>query len=132
MQSLDFTFIPDGGIAGKSGTLQMLSPSGGNLRGVQPLVRHPRKRDVWGLDVRALPAAGNWTFRFVLNGPAGTGSGELSSLQVLGQPGPPLGLSWAISTLPLIGLVALLVVAWRRTRSRLSGVSWDDDAPATA
>src|SRR5207248_1061751 len=64
----------------------------------------------------------------VINGPAGTGSGQLRGLQVLQQPGPPMGLSWAISTLPLIALVVLIVLAWRRTRSRLRG----GGLPATA
>lgn len=120
MQSLDFTFIPEGGIEDKSGTLSMISPEG-QLTRKQPLVRHPRKRDVWGLDVRSLPRPGDWTFRFTVNGPAGSGTGDLRALPVQPQPGPPMGLSWAISTLPLIGLVVLVVVAWRRTRSRLRG-----------
>ena len=120
MQSLDFTFIPEGGIEDKSGTLTMLGP--GNLqRRAQPLVRHPRKRDVWGLDVRSLPQPGEWTFRFTVNGPAGSGTGDLRALPVQEQPGPPMGVSWAVSTLPLIGLVVLVVVAWRRTRGRLRG-----------
>ncbi|WP_103354899.1 hypothetical protein [Amycolatopsis sp. CA-128772] len=126
MQSLDFTFIPDGGIEDKSGRLTMLGP-GGAQRRAQPLVRHPRKREVWGLDVRSLPQPGEWTFRFTVNGPAGSGTGELRALPVLQQPGPPMGVSWAISTLPLIGLVVLVVVAWRRTRGRLRG----GELPAT-
>jgi hypothetical protein len=114
-QSLDFTFTPDGGIDGKSGRLTM--SNGGQQRGRgQVLVRHPRKREVWGLDVRSLPNAGDWTFKFGLDGPAGHGEGQLAGLKVLEQPGPPMGLSWAISTIPLFGLVALIVVAWRRTR----------------
>lgn len=119
-QSLDFTFIPDGGIDDKSGTLTMINPEGGKNR-TQPLVRHPRKLDVWGLDVRSMPRPGDWTFRFTVNGPAGSGTGDLRALPVQEQPGPPMGLSWAISTLPLIGLVVLIVAAWRRTRSRLRG-----------
>ncbi|WAL69323.1 hypothetical protein ORV05_16620 [Amycolatopsis cynarae] len=118
MQSLDFTFIPDGGIDGKTGTLAQISPVGGMTR-MQPLARHPRKRDVWGLDVRSLKSAGEWTFRFRIDGPQGSGTGELRGLTVLGQPGPPMALSWSISILPLIALVAFLVIAWRRTRSRL-------------
>lgn len=113
MQSLDFTFAPADGIAGKKGTLTML---GGDVRDDTPLARHPRKRDVWGLDIHALPAPGTWTFRFDIEGPAGPASGELKNLQVMEQPGPPMGLSWAISTIPLFGLVGLVVVAWRRTR----------------
>lgn len=113
MQSLDFTFIPDDGITGKSGTLTRVSP-GGKLK--TPLVRHPRKRDVWGLDVQALPAAGDWTFTFDIDGPAGHGTGSLQHLTVLDQPGPPMPLSWAVCALPVIGLTAFLVVAWRRNR----------------
>jgi hypothetical protein len=112
MQSLDFTFAPDGGIAGMSGAIEAVGPEG---RYSEPLARHPRKRDMWGLDVQSLPSPGDWTFRFTLDGPAGHGVGELRPFTVLEQPGPPLGLSWAISTLPLWGLIALIVVAWRRT-----------------
>lgn len=117
MQSLDFTFSPDGGIADKSGTLTQIAP-GNRLTRAQPLARHPRKREVWGLDVRSLDTQGNWTFRFVINGPQGRGAGELDNLTVLQQPGPPLALSWSISSLPLIGLVVFLAIAWRRTRTR--------------
>jgi hypothetical protein len=109
MQSLDFTFMPDDGIDGKSGRVVVVN--GKSSRG-EPLARHPRKREVWGLDVRSLPVPGDWTFRFTING----ATGELSGVHVLDQPGPPLGLSWGISTLPLFGLIALIVVAWRRTR----------------
>jgi hypothetical protein len=118
-QSLDFTFIPDGGIEGKSGTLVTINPEGRRPTRAQPLAKHPRKRDVWGLDIRSLATPGDWTFQFKLDGPAGPGAGELKNLQVLEQPGPPMGLSWAISTLPLFALIALAVVAWRRTRGRL-------------
>jgi hypothetical protein len=113
MQSLDFTFAPEDGIAGKAGVLTM---SQGQFIMDEPLARHPRKREVWGLDIRSLPAPGAWTLRFDVEGPAGTGTGELKNLQVMEQPGPPMGLSWAVSTIPLFGLIALIVVAWRRTR----------------
>lgn len=125
MQSLDFTFMPDGGIEGKSGSLVMTvdDKASTDKRGRgQPLVRHPRKREVWGLDVRSLPVAGDWKFQFTIDGPQGTGTGALTGLNVLDQPGPPLGLSWSISTLPLFGLVALIVVAWRRTRRPATAV----------
>jgi hypothetical protein len=116
MQSLDFTFAPDDGIAGKQGTLTM---SLGQFSMDDPLARHPRKREVWGLDIQSLSAPGAWTLRFDINGAAGPGSGELKNLQVMEQPGPPMGLSWGISTVPLFGLIALIVVAWRRTRVRV-------------
>ncbi|MBL1078262.1 hypothetical protein JK358_28025 [Nocardia sp. 2] len=114
MQSLDFTFTPDGGIEGKSGELVQIQPDGRAYRG-EPLSRHPRKREVWGLDVRSLEKQGTWTFRFTIDGPQGEATGELRDLAVLEQPGPPLALSWALSTLPLIGLVVFLGYAWRRT-----------------
>ncbi|MEV0167581.1 hypothetical protein [Nonomuraea fuscirosea] len=114
MQSLDFSFLPEGGIGGKNGTLTLIAPDGAEHQG--RLVRHPRKREVWGLDIVALPEQGRWTLRFAVNGP-GTGDAVIN---VLEQPGPPLGISWAISSVPVIGLVALIVTAWRRTRPRLS------------
>ncbi|MGH3585133.1 MAG: hypothetical protein ACRDQ0_02320 [Pseudonocardia sp.] len=111
MQSLDFTFLPDGGIAGRSGTVSLVGPRGTET---EPLARHPRKRDVWGLDVTALDDEGTWTLRWTIDGAEGSGTGELTGVTVLGQPGPPLPLSWAISILPLLGLAALLTVAVRR------------------
>ncbi|WP_460344802.1 hypothetical protein [Actinoallomurus acanthiterrae] len=117
MQSLDFTFAPSGGLTGKSGTLFMTGP--GMKRGMRmggPLSRHPRKRDVWGLDVRALSTAGQWSLTFTIDGSRGRGTGTLDNLTVLRQPGPPLALSWALCALPVVGLIAFLVVAWRRHR----------------
>ncbi|MFI6908372.1 hypothetical protein ACIBKY_44425 [Nonomuraea sp. NPDC050394] len=117
MQSLDFTFVPDGGLIGKSGTLSMTGPGmKQGMRRASSLSRHPRKRDVWGLDIQALPRAGQWNFTFTVNGPRGKGEGTLGNLTVLEQPGPPLALSWALCMLPVVGLIAFLVVAWRRHR----------------
>ncbi len=113
MRSLDFTFVPDGGITGKSGVVTMIAPNG--YREGNRLARHPRKREVWGLDTFSLPVEGDWTFKFTVDGPAGRGEGRTGSFPVLPQPGPPLALSWSISTVPLWALAALIVVAWRRT-----------------
>ncbi|WP_439657310.1 hypothetical protein ACSHWB_33615 [Lentzea sp. HUAS TT2] len=118
MQSLDFTFAPEDGIDGKKGTLTVLHE--GVVGDDDPLARHPRKREVWGLDIYALPEPGTWTLRFDVDGPAGAGTGELTNLQVMEQPGPPMGLSWAVSTIPLFGLIALIVIAWRRTRTAVA------------
>ncbi len=112
MQSLDFTFVPGGGIGGKSGTITLIGPDG--ARQESRLVRHPRNRQVWGLDILALPDQGRWTLRFAVNGPSGSGTGDVV-VNVLEQPGPPLGISWAISSVPVLGLITLIVTAWRRT-----------------
>ncbi|MFI9488252.1 hypothetical protein ACIG47_17845 [Promicromonospora sp. NPDC052451] len=125
MQSLDFSFAPAGGLQGMSGELTVIDPDG--AAETEPLARHPRDQDLWGLDVESLNAPGDWTFRFTVDGPQGPATGELTGLEVLEQPGPPLGLSWSVSTLPLLGLVALVVVAWRRTRPGAR----QGDTPAT-
>ncbi|WP_141717588.1 hypothetical protein [Nocardia altamirensis] len=116
MKSLDFTFVPDGGIADKSGTLKIEGPGLRQGRRPAPLVRHPRKRDNWGLDVRAFDDPGDYSFTFAIDGPLGHGEGTLSGVHILDQPGPPLALSWTIGSLPLIGLIVFLGVAWRRTK----------------
>ncbi|WP_405162612.1 hypothetical protein OG203_41125 [Nocardia sp. NBC_01499] len=116
MKSLDFTFMPDGGIDGKSGTIQIEGPAFHGWKRAAPLVRHPRKRDSWGLDILAINDPGSYDFRFTLDGPAGHGEGTLEGVHVLDQPGPPLSLSWTIASLPLLGLIAFLSVSWRRTR----------------
>lgn len=115
MQSLDFTFEPEGGIAGKSGTIATIAPDGGT--DVDRLARHPRNRDVWGLDVQSLNSPGTWTLRFTIDGPEGEGTGDLA-VDVLKQPGPPLPLSWAIGLIPLTLTLVLFVVVWARTGRR--------------
>jgi hypothetical protein len=114
-QSLDFTFEPAGGIDRFTGTLVVVSPTGeeDNLRrppGVHGLPRHPRQPDVWGLDVFALGEPGDWTFTFGLDGPQGPATATVT-VPVLDQPGPPLGLSWLISTVPLFVIAGLLATA---------------------
>jgi hypothetical protein len=112
MQSLDFTFAPTTGITGKSGTLTISGPENQSSQ----LARHPRERSVWGLDVTALDNAGTYSFTFTITGSQGTGTGTLSNVAVLSQPGPPLPLSWSISSLPAIAMIVFIVLAWRRKR----------------
>ncbi|MFD0888264.1 hypothetical protein ACFQ08_27305 [Streptosporangium algeriense] len=113
MQSLDFTFTPDDGIAGKRGFIAMTDSGDEGHR--SRLARHPRKREVWGMDTVAMPTEGVWRFALTVEGPAGRGEGVLKDIQVLPQPGPPMALSWSIGTIPLWALIGLLAVAWRRT-----------------
>lgn len=117
MQSLDFTFDPDGGHAGKTGSVDAALPDGSAAES-WPLARHPRKLDVWGLDIQALPADGPWTFHITVDGPAGRGEGSLTGIPVLEQPGPPLALSWFVAGLPVLAMLGFVTIAWRRTRQR--------------
>ena len=116
MQSVDYTFMPDGGITGKTGSLLLDGPGVKSDEHVRPLVHHPRKPDSWGLDVQAFDAPGTYSIGFAIDGPQGHGQGTLNGVTVLNQPGPPLPLSWTIASLPFLGLMALIVVAWRRTQ----------------
>lgn len=112
MQSLEFTFAPDGGIAGKSGTVSEISPEG--TADESPLARHPRDRQLWGLDVHSVPTPGTWTYRFTIDGPQGQGTGELP-VNVLDQPGPPIGPMWVIGLIPVALGVVFMGVVWIRT-----------------
>jgi hypothetical protein len=115
MQSLDFTFDVSGGNRGKSGEVAMVAPDG-SLAGESPLSPHPRKREVWGIDVQSLPSEGLWSIRFTVIGPTGKNEGSLTGVTVLSQPGPPFALSWLVAGLPLLLVAACIVVASRRTR----------------
>lgn len=116
MKSLDFTFVPDGGIAGKKGLMLMQGPGIPGGARILPLVRHPRKRDSWGLDTKSFNTPGSYNIGFQILGPQGVGQGILRGIPVLNQPGPPLPLSWTVGSLPFVGLVAFIALAWRRTQ----------------
>lgn len=116
MQSLDITFVPEGGIADKQGTLTVSGAEEKNdLQGAL-LARHPRKLEVWGLDVISLDTAGTYAIDLRVEGPEGAATGSLQGLEVLPQPGPPLALSWAVCSIPFVGLVVLVAVGWGRAR----------------
>lgn len=113
-RSLDFIFYPADGIVGKTGTLTLIGPDG--FAESEPLGRFPRARSVWGLDVRSLPLEGVWQVKFVIDGPLGRGEGMLPYLRVGPRPGPPIALSWLIGFLPILTLLALIILAWRRVK----------------
>lgn len=125
LQSLDFTFEPAGGIEGRTGLVTTVSPSG-DRRGLQGIVlerrgdsivlpRHPRARQVWGLDVVSLPEEGTWRFEFAVEGRGGTSTGVLP-IRAIEQPGPPLALSWTVALTPWAPVAVLVAVGWGRTR----------------
>jgi hypothetical protein len=114
-RSLDITFEPEGGIAGKTATIEITNPNG-DWYEVGPLGRHPRQRDLWGLDLIALPTPGKWSIELTVTGPEGTGAGTLTGVPVLERPGPPLWPIWLIAALPLVFLVWLGIRGWRSVR----------------
>jgi hypothetical protein len=121
-RSLDFTFLPDGDITGHQGTLKLVGPD--HPGAAERLARHPRARDQWGLDIRALPAEGVWNLEFTLDGPKGEGRGVLA-VPVGPRPGPPSWLSWGVGLGPVIvGGIVLLIVWVRGRRSRRDAWTW--------
>lgn len=121
-RSLDIIFVPDGGIAGRSGSLTLVTPTGDEE--TLPLTRHPRMRSAWGLDVVALPDEGPWGLVFTIDGAEGRGVGRLAPLTLGARPGPPAALSWAIGLLPALGMLALVAVAWWRVRPGRRADTW--------
>jgi hypothetical protein len=116
-RSLDITFEPEGGIEGKTATIKITDPNGEWDRGgVGPLGRHPRQRELWGLDLIAFPTPGDWTIELTIDGPEGTGTGTLSGIPVGERPGPPPAPMWAIAALPLFFLIWLGVRGWLTVR----------------
>jgi hypothetical protein len=120
-RSLDFLFLPEGGIDGLSGTLTFIDPSGQEFS--TPLSRHPRQRSAWGLDVFAVPWEGPWTVVFTIDGPQGQGVGRLP-LMVGERPGPPAALAWGLGLIPVVALLGLVAVAWARVRPGRQPDAW--------
>ncbi|MGH8876713.1 MAG: hypothetical protein ACRD0P_05115 [Stackebrandtia sp.] len=121
-RSLDFTFEPEGGIEGRSGTLRTISPDGEPVEvgwlddSIEvDLPRHPLVHDVWGLDIVALPQEGTWTFEFTIADGEDVAKGSLP-IKVGPRPGPPKLLGWTVGLLPWLALVPFLVYGWVRTR----------------
>lgn len=114
-RAIDITFMPDGGIAGKSATLALVRPGANEAahRFGGELGRHPRQREYWGLDLIALPAEGEWTLTLTVDGAAGPGETSFT-LPVGPRPGPPPLPMWLLGILPAVALVALVVAGWRR------------------
>lgn len=129
-RSLDFTFEPEGGITGRTGTLRTVSPSGEPVEvgwlddSVEvELPRHPLAHEVWGLDIVALPQEGTWLFEFTVEDETGVATGSLP-IEVGPRPGPPKALGWTVGLLPWVATVPFLVYGWIRTRPiRLRRVS---------
>ncbi|MGL5865235.1 MAG: hypothetical protein ACRCYX_05080 [Dermatophilaceae bacterium] len=128
-RSFDLVIDPDGGIAGTSGSLTVRTPTGAALEGFEktPLVRHPRQRESWGLDVVAFTgdgAGGRWSIEFVIDGPRGRGEGRLAALPLGPIPGPPQSFSWAVATVPTLVLATAAVLGWRRLRPGRDSHAW--------
>jgi hypothetical protein len=131
-KSLDFTFAPEGGITDKSGTITLLLPTTSNATPAEresfevalPLARYARDRNIWGIDVTALPEEGQWKFQFEIDGPQGKGTGSLDVV-LLPRPAflPPL-INWSLGLLPCIGIIALVSVAWRRAKTGKRAETW--------
>ncbi|MGL4178503.1 MAG: hypothetical protein ACRCSN_20795 [Dermatophilaceae bacterium] len=134
-RSFDLVIDPDGGIAGKSGSLTVRTPTGAALEDFEeaPLVRHPRQRESWGLDVVAFTgdgAGGRWSIEFVVDGPSGRGEGRLAVLPLGPVPGPPQSFSWAVATVPTLVLATAAVLGWRRLRPGRDPQAWSITAAA--
>jgi hypothetical protein len=114
-RSLDITFEPEGGIEGKTASIRIIDPNGEWHEG-GPIGRHPRQRELWGLDLIALPTTGDWTIELTVDGPQGSGTGTLTSIPVGERPGPPLAPMWLIAALPLCFLLWIGVRGWLQVR----------------
>jgi hypothetical protein len=80
------------------------------------MVRHPRFRDVWGVDLIALPWAGDWALELTIDGPLGHGVTTVGPITLLERPGPPATAAWIVGVLPIAYLVWLVARSWSRVR----------------
>lgn len=114
-QSLDFLFMPEGGIDDKSGTLTFIYPDG-EASDKNDLPRFPRDRSIWGFDIFAISEQGQQGFKFDLDGPQGKGTGTLEFVVLPPPPFLPTALSWTIGLLPFFGIFVVIIATWFRVR----------------
>jgi hypothetical protein len=77
-----------------------------------PLARHPRKLDVWGLHVQALPESAREASP--LPSTATPARGTLQDVAILDQPGLPMAVSWNIAAISPVALLVYLGSGRRR------------------
>ena len=116
-RSLDMTFMPVGGIEGKSGTATLtLKDSKDSIQIKQDLVRFTKNRSIWGYDLISIPKKGTWNLEFTINGKQGKGVGNLK-LEVLERPaGPSVALTQPLGLIPILAVLMLATRAWLRVR----------------
>lgn len=122
-RSIDFTFVPQGGILGKTGRLKLIKPSNETYFEMDRLPRFPRDRSVWGFDSIAFPTEGTWQLEITLNG---EGSARLP-IRVIERPaGPPNLPIYALAVMPIVALFVLGVRAWWcvRPQRHAEATSW--------
>lgn len=108
-------------IADKGGIVTLVSPSGDME--VRRLVRHPRMRDDWGLDIIAFPEEGRWTMRFEIAGVEGAGTGSLD-IDLGPRPGPPVLAGWLLPLAVSSGMIGALVLGWWRVQPARMPETW--------
>ena len=121
-RSLDMTFSPTGGIAGKTVLGRFIKPDGTPWFEARPLPRFPRDRTMWGFDSQALPLEGNWKLELSVNDQKAT-----LPLTVLERPaGPPGNLIIALALIPILAVFVLAIRAWLRVKPlrQLESRSW--------
>jgi hypothetical protein len=129
-RSLDIIFSVEGGINDKRGTVTLVTATPQTFNRQRrsheawPLARHPSQRDSWGLDVFAFPTEGQWEFQFVIDGSQGQGEGSLAVVLL----GPPVFLPRTVTSLiallPLILLLVIITLAWRRDKPCQQADTW--------
>jgi hypothetical protein len=113
-RSLDITFAPDGGITGKTATVNLIGPNNEFIswlnpnRETKPLPRFPRDRSMWGLDSIAMVAEGKWMLELTIDGQTGR-----VPLEVLARPaGPSNNQILVLAMLPFVGLIIVATRGW--------------------
>jgi hypothetical protein len=129
-RSLDVVFMVDGSIEDKTGTITLITDTVQKLnrqkKTNQPfaLERHPRMREAWGLDVFAFPSDGQWEFKFAIDGAQGHGAGSLAVVLLEKPTFLPRPLTSLIAFLPVIILLVITVIAWRRDKPNRQADTW--------
>lgn len=116
-----FIVAPDGGIAGREGTMTW-TDSNRRKRLDANLMPYPGLKDVWMVETKGIKAPGDYTVTIEIYGSGGDRTATLP-LSVGPPPGIPLWFGWLVGLFPLYGMVWFMLRERRRVRAlQVAGV----------
>jgi hypothetical protein len=112
-KSLEMRIIPQTGITGMKASIEFIPPKSLNDKPIiKQLHAYPGVSDAWVMQFGGFPTQGEWSSKYMIDGPQGHAEIELPLL-IDKPPGIPVWVGWLVGLIPLYGL---LYLGWNEIR----------------